>query len=128
MAIDLLKTVSDRNGNVREIKSIGLTPLEGGDPIIISYENFIDAYEEFVDPKDIEIARLTDTIKKLKEQLEESKNRKKRRPKISDKEWEEIEDLIKRGISNTDIAKLFDTKDPVISKRRVEMRKRGENV
>jgi len=129
MAIDLLKTVSDRNGNVREIKSIGLAPLEGGDPIIVSYENFIEAYDEFVDPKDLEIIRLTEQIKKLKEQLDEKANKRKRRPNISKEEYKEIEELIRKGeLNNTEISKLFDTRDAVISKRRVLMRSKGENV
>lgn len=128
MAIDLLKTVSDRNGNVREIKSVGLAPLEGGDPIIVSYENFIDAYDEFVDPKDLEIVRLTEQVKKLKEQLEGKTLRKKRRKHLSKGEIKDIQELIRAGHKNIAIAKDFDISDPSISKIRTEMRKRGEDV
>ena len=126
MAIDILNTVVDRNGKVGEIVSINLSTLEGK-TITVPYANFIEAYEEYVDPKDIKISQLEREIKELKDKLNKPSGR-KRRKKLTEGEWKDIEGYIREGLNPKEIAVLMDVSDALVYVRRKQMRQAGEEV
>ena len=117
--IDLTRQVVDRNGVVKKIFMIKLE-----DELEISFSNFIDTYQNYVDPKDAEIARLKTIIDELKNPIKTRKTRTRLQPD----EWKEVKDLIRKGISNTDISREYGISDSSVSKKRTEMRKFGEKV
>ena len=116
--IDLNRQVVGKDGIVRTIKMIKVD----GD-LEISYNNFIDSYENYVDPKDLEI----ETLKAIIAELKAPKATLVKRRLLPD-EWKEIEELIRKGISNQPIAKEYGISDSSVSKRRIDMRKMGEKV
>ena len=64
------------------------------------YSNFVEYYEEYLDPKDIEIARLKRELEKYKAQVP-----KKKRRIITEGERKEIKELILKGEGNRPLAK-----------------------
>ena len=121
--IDLTKQVQDRNGNVSVIEEITLRDNGGQILTIKSFELFIDSYQNYVDPKDLEI----ETLKAIIAELKAPKATLVKRRLLPD-EWKEIEELIRKGISNQPIAKEYGISDSSVSKRRIDMRKMGEKV
>ena len=116
--IDLNRQVVGKDGVVRTIKMIKVD----GD-LEISYNNFIDSYENYVDPKDLEIETLKAIIAELKAPKATLSKR-----RLLPEEWKEIEELIREGISNQPIAKEYGISDSSVSKRRIDMRNKGEVV
>ena len=114
----------DKNGDVYKIIAITLSPLHGGDNFNIEFNRFIDSYENYVDPKDDEIERLKAIIKELKNPITARKTRKRLLPG----EWKEVIELIRKGATNTAIAKEYGISDTGVSKKRLELRKMGEKV
>lgn len=122
MKIDLTRQVQDSNGEVYEITHINLKGAVS--TISVPYINFIEKYENYVDPKDAEIARL----KAIIDELKNPQKQKVRRKRLLPEEWKEVQELIRKGVSNTDIANEYKISDSSVSKKRIEMRKFGENV
>lgn len=126
MSIDLLKDVKDRQEKRYVIVGLTLRPHTGGETLSVPYENFVEAYDEYVDPKDLEIQRLNRIIEELKNGKDNSTR--KGRIMLSNEQWEEVKDLIRKGVRNIDIAAEYGISDSAISKRRTEMRNAGEDV
>ena len=126
--MEVTELVMDKKGDIFKIKGITVAQINdiGGEhiPQEVGYYEFVTYYEDYVDPKDLEIQRLKEYIKKLEEPKV-----KKRYTRLTPEEWREVEDLIRiRSISNLDIAKEYGISDSSVSKRRKDMRLKGENV
>jgi len=122
--IDLTKQVIDKNGDIYKVVAIALLPSHGGDDFNIEFNRFIGSYENYIDPKDAEIERLKAIINELKNPTKPKSTRKH----LSEGEWKEIVELIRKGVSNIEIAAEYGISDSGVSKRRVSMRKMGERV
>jgi len=121
--IYLPKEVVDKNGRRVFVTSVNIT--DGEESHDIKLDNFLETYEEYVDPKDVEIARLNQQIADLK--VKGRKHKKPRRMLTKDERLE-IEVLISNGETNRPIATQYDISETTISKIRVAMRKGGEDV
>lgn len=116
--IDLEKQVINKHGDISTVVSITLN--EKNDKYDIPYENFIKTYENYLDPRDVEIKRLRALVDKLRKGTKKRKTRKV----LSPGEWKEIDELIIIGkASNIDIAKEYEVSDSGISKRRRQIEK-----
>ena len=122
--IDLPQYVTDMNGVIGEITGIIVSNEENGD-YQVEYPSFLEAYKEYIDPKDIRIKALEDELIALK--LKQKPERKKRR-KLLDGEIKDIKTDIRAGLGNTEIGKEYDCSDSTISRIRLELRKAGEDV
>ena len=99
--IDLTKQVVTKSGSIRIIKHILLVDKLGVE-IEVSYDGFIEKYENYADPKDVEIATLKAIIAEMKNPtLGEPKRR-----RLLPDELKEIDGLIRKGIGNQPIAYL----------------------
>ena len=123
MSVDLNKLVEREDGVVMEVVSIEVKNATTAS-ICVDYDEFIDEYTNYIDPKDAEINRLKAIINELKNPHTERKSRKR----LIEGEWREVKELIRKGVSNTDIAAEYDISDSSVSKKRIEMRKMGEKV
>ncbi len=118
--IELPKQVKDSNGEVYDLVSI--TVKNNDKTNAVPRDNFLAQYTEFLDPKDLEIERLMNIIKELETPKKPTKRR------LLKGEWKEIEELIRKGEGNTQIANEYGISDSAVSKRRTEMRNNGEEV
>jgi len=123
--LDLPELVEDKNGEIYFVDAVKLSNRDTADFILVDKDAFLQTYTEYVNPMQLEINRLTEENKKLKEQL---KPLRKPRRKLSKGEILEIEELISKGETNRPIAKEYDISETAISKIRVRMRKGGEDV
>lgn len=111
--MELARHVIDRNGKEYEVLDLVLRPVrQDNESITVSYENFIDAYEEYVDPKDVEIKRLLGII----QELEEAKIVKPTRRHLTKEERDEVKSLYEQGITVQDIAREYAVSDSSIYK------------
>jgi len=127
--IDLKQEVISPAGNRYLVSQVELTPSmhnrEEGKTINVSYPVFIDEYVEYIDPKDVEIARLSAEIQKLKDK---AKKPRKTRKRLLPGEIKDIKADIIAGSNNMDIAREYEVSDSSISKYRIELRKEGKDV
>lgn len=127
MALEWIKEVTNRDGQICLIQNIEVRNKYTGELVAIPFDNFVEAYDEYIDPKDLEIQRLNKIIEELKSGKTSGKvgGTKKR---LLPAEWREVEELIRQGLKNVEIAKEYGISDSTVSTRRSQMRKKGEEV
>lgn len=125
MAIDWISEVKSRDGAICDVLNVEVRNRYTLETVTIPFDKFIEAYEEYIDPRDLEIEKLNKLIKELQE---EKKAQKKPRRRLTKEEWKEIDELIRKGIRNIDIAAEYGISDTGVSKRRTDLRKAGEAV
>ena len=118
--IDLKQEIVTEDGQKFFIESILMNPLDNTTPRVAPFSHFTERYSEYIDPKDIEIARLKKELAKYRP--------KKTRRLLNNGERKEIVELILKGETNRPIAQEYQVSETVISKMRVQMRKQGEDV
>ncbi len=122
--MDLTRQMQDANGTVYEVQSVNVKDIVNFGKKEIFFNEFMDKYTSYVDPKDAEIARLKTIIDELRNPTKSRKVRKRLLPE----EWKEVKNLIRKGGNNTDIANMYDISDSAVSKKRIELRQMGEKV
>jgi len=117
------KLEGKETGNIYIVDKISLIHEDGSPGYDCNVEHLMSDYIPYVDPKDAEIARLKAIIDEMRKPVE-----RKTRRRLLPEEWKEVKELIRKGISNTDIAAEYDISDSAVSKKRIEMRSMGEKV
>lgn len=118
---DLQRDIVNENGERAHLVSINIV-YAGGDSQMIDRENFNEKWDEYIDPRDLEIQRLLKELEALK--LKHKPVRKKKRS-LNTGERAEVRQLISRGESNTTIAQEYDISDSAVSRIRKGMVKEG---
>lgn len=98
-----------------KVTGVRLLDTKTGTTHTIDIAIFAYDYEEYIDPKDLEIQRLLAENKKLKDRL---KPERKKRRVLTPGEIKEIKELIDKGESNPVIAKEYGSSDSTISRIR----------
>ena len=124
MSIDLTKQVESRAGDLYEVLEVSLRDMNTNEVVAVKFDSFLLNYSEYVDPKDLEIERLKQIIK----DLENGAKPKHTKTRLTDDEWLDVENDIRNGGRNIDIARTYGISDSSVSKKRIAMRKLGEKV
>lgn len=107
--IDLPREVVSRKSLTRA-RVIGVDL--GEDFGIVPYNTFVDDFDEYIDPKDVEIARLLSII----EALEKPKVSNTKRKHLTEAERFEVKELVEKGIEISAIATTYDISASTIYK------------
>lgn len=120
----LPKEVVDKDGRRAIVVSVTVVPLviggKGTEQHDIKLDNFLETYTEYVDPKDLEIARL---LKQLADLKAKHKPARKKKRTLTALERAEVRTLIANGENNTAIATQYDISDSSVSRMRKTMEK-----
>jgi len=108
--IDLPELVVDKNSIKYNVKKIVLES-EDGQVIDVYYDGFINSYEEYIDPKDLEIKRLLAIIQGL-----EKPEARKKRTRLTVEEKKDVKDLVEKGGNVKQIAIDYEISDSTIYK------------
>ena len=108
--IELPLEVVDGTGAIGTVVAV-MIKKGSGVPFEVKRGAFLDTFQEYVDPKDLEIARLLDIIKDL-----EKPQTTPRKRHLSKEEKEEIKVMVEKGIEVKPISVEYGISDTTIYK------------
>ena len=121
--MDLVKEYTLEGG--RKLTLVSLSMADKSGTVEYKLEDFNKKFEEYIDPKDLEIQRLRNELAAMKEKHKPVRKKKKTLTKM---ERLEVEQLIANGEGNPAIATQYDMSESAVSRIRIRMQKAGEDV